>query len=300
MAAAEQAGLRPCKKCQPNVTGRPLAIIDTVQSLCRYIETHSHETIDLAQLEKKSGYSAAHIRKAFIAAIGCSPKAYQAGLRQQKLKVSLKNAPTLSDAIYDSGYGSSSRVYEKLDQTLGMTPHQYRKDGDNITIHYTAAMTRLGHTMIAATARGICFLQFADEATFLLSTLEKEFPKATLEPMPLSGQPMFKQWIAALNNYLDSKKSLNTLSLDIRGTAFQILVWRYLQTIPSGTTQSYTDVAKAIAKPKAVRAVARACATNPIAIAIPCHRVLRGDGQLAGYRWGMKRKQQLLDHERRA
>ena len=294
--AAQKAGLRACRKCKPdNIHG---GIESVVYALCRYIETHADETIPLARIAVKSGYSAAHIQKAFIAIVGSSPKAWQASVRCQRLKDGLKQAANVTDAIYGAGYSSSSRVYEKLSSTIGMTPLQYRNGAEKISLYYASAVTRLGVTMIAATERGICFLQFSEEEQQLLAELCKEFPGAIILPMPDSALVQFREWIEALNLYLDQKKSLEHLPLDIRGTAFQMLVWRYLQTIPSAEVRSYTEVAKAIGKPKAVRAVASACASNRIAIAVPCHRVLRGDGQLAGYRWGVERKRMLLDSER--
>lgn len=293
---AEKFGLRACMKCNPNKSNK--GIEDVVHALCRYIETHVEDPISLNQIAKKSGYSAAHIQKSFITTIGSSPKTYQNGLRRQKLKRILKNEANVTDAIYGAGYGSSSRVYEKLAENIGMTPMQYRKGGCKVVIHYASGNTSLGVTMIAATERGICFLQFGKNQKELLVELKIEFPTAIIQPMLKSNAAQFDAWMKALNSYLDKKQTLKKLPLDIRGTAFQLLVWRYLQTIPSGEVRSYKQVAQAIGRPKAVRAVASACARNSIAIAIPCHRVVRGDGALAGYHWGIERKRNLIDHER--
>ena len=269
-----------------------------VHTLCRYIEAHLDQPLSLADIARKSGYSAAHIQKAFVNIVGSSPKAWHAALRHQQLKKNLKSAPNITGAIYDAGYGAPSRVYENLAQNIGMTPRQYQRGGAPLTLHYATGNTRLGPMMIAATERGICFLQFADDAADLLAALKAEFPHAALTPMPPPGEPHFAAWMTALNDYLDGPaQPLDHLPLDLRGTAFQMLVWRYLQTIPPGTVQSYTQVAAAIGKPAAIRAVASACAKNRVAIAIPCHRVLRGDGTLAGYRWGLNRKQALIEHE---
>ncbi len=295
--AAERAGLRACKKCGPK--GEENGIEPVIHALCRYIETHVDETLSLAHIAKKAGYSAAHLQKAFTARIGSSPKAYQSGLRRERLKAELTTAPNVTQAIYGAGYGAPSRVYEKLGSSIGMTPKQYREGGAQVRIHYAHGMTRLGVTLIGATERGICFLQFGEDAEALRAELKREFPEAVLEPMPQSGAAAFNDWMEALNAYLDEKKTLNALPLDLRGTAFQLLVWRYLQTIPAGEVRSYTEVAAAIGKPSAVRAVASACAKNRLALLVPCHRVLRGDGQLAGYRWGLPRKRALLDLERR-
>jgi AraC family transcriptional regulator of adaptative response/methylated-DNA-[protein]-cysteine methyltransferase len=295
---AKNFGLRACKKCNPNKATSVIA--DVVHELCRYIDTHIDETLSLAHIARKSGYSTSHIQKAFIALIGSSPKAYQQSLRQQKLRTDLRTAPNVTGAIYSAGYGSTSRVYEKLGQYIGMTPRQYRQGGKDVIIHYASGTTNLGVTMIAATGRGICFLQFGQEEQSLLAELHKEFPHAAIEPMPTSGAAQFEAWMNALEAYLNKKQQLNGLPIDLRGTAFQMLVWRYLQTIPTGEVRSYTEVAQGIGKPKAVRAVASACAHNRIGIIIPCHRVLRGDGGLAGYRWGLERKRTLIDLERHA
>lgn len=297
--AAETFGLRACKKCNPSKTAK--GINEAIHALCRYIETHVDETVSLARIAKKSGYSADHIRKVFAATVGSSPKAYQQGLRRQKLTRELKvtaHVTNVTGAIFSAGYGSTSRVYETIEQNIGMTPNQYRRAGRDVLIHYASGDTSLGVTMIAATERGICFLQIGDSGAALLAELKKEFPEATIKPMPNSAVAQFEQWMDALNQYLAQKQALNKLPLDIRGTAFQMLVWRYLQSIPAGEVRSYGEVAKAIGKPAAVRAVASACARNNIALAIPCHRVVRGDGGVAGFRWGVERKRALIAHER--
>ena len=295
VAAAEAAGLRACKKCRPDNANT--AMEEVVHALCRHIEHHPDTALSLADIAKKSGYSAAHLQKSFIRIVGSSPKAYQEGLRKGRLKSDLRSARNVADAIYNAGFSSPSRVYEKLARHIGMTPKQYRQGGEQVTMYYASSVTSLGLVLIAATERGICFLQFGDDSASLFSQLQIEFPHATLHPMPendATQQAQWQAWIQALNAYLDDKKHLQELPLDLRGTAFQMLVWRYLQTIPAGTVSSYTEVAQAIGKPKAARAVASACANNRIAIIIPCHRVLRGDGQLAGYRWGLERKRTLL------
>ena len=268
-----------------------------VHEICRYIEEHASTPLTLRAIAKKSGYSASHLQRRFTAIIGSSPKTYQTAIRNQRLKQSLKHQESLGSAIYGAGFGSSSRVYEKLSTTLGMTPKQYRNGGSGLTIHYAMSKTRLGWMLLAAAERGICFLQFADDKNALIKELRGEFPNAELSGMPRTQNKLFSAWMRQLNDYLAGKLKTLNLPLDIRGTAFQKLVWDYLQTIPAGETRSYTDVAVAIGKPAAVRAVASACASNTIAIAIPCHRVIRGNGDLANYRWGLDRKRTLLDLE---
>jgi AraC family transcriptional regulator of adaptative response/methylated-DNA-[protein]-cysteine methyltransferase len=200
--------------------------------------------------------------------------------------------------VYEAGYGSSSRVYEKADTHLGMTPSQYRRGGHGVAITYVVADSPVGLMMIGATDRGLCSIQFGDSGEELLAALRKEFPAAAIEPMGTPHAPEFEKWIDALRNHLEGARPRLDLPLDIRATAFQMRVWNYLQSIPYGEVQSYGEVAAAIGKPSAIRAVARACATNRVAIAIPCHRVIRGTGELGGYRWGLARKRALIDRER--
>ena len=269
-----------------------------MQQIARYISQHADETLTLQSLAARARMSSGHFQKRFKAALGITPRAFQESCRIQLFKEQLAQGSAVADAVYAAGYGSSSRVYEKLDRNLGMTPKAYRKGGAGEVISYEIAQTNLGLMMVAATERGICFLQFADARTQLLGQLEAEYPKAELRPMRAVQRPLFDSWIALLNEYLSGKDIQLDLPLDIRGTAFQKLVWDYLLRIPRGSVQSYKEVAAAVGKPKAVRAVASACAKNRLAVCIPCHRVIRGDGSLAGYRWGLERKQALLDLER--
>ena len=300
--AARENGLRPCKRCQPD------ANIDTrhnlMHEICRYIEKHYQQRLTLALLAEQAGMSPSHFQRSFKAAVGMSPKKYQDGCRirmfKDSLKSHLKPEGNITQAMHSSGYESSSRLYEKIDTHMGMTPGTYRRGGADELISYASAETVLGPVMIGATDRGICFLQFDDADDRLLAQLNLEYPKASFQPMPIETQPQFDQWIAQLNEFLEGKARVLDLPMDIRGTAFQCMVWDYLVSIPSGTLQSYTEVANGIGKPKAVRAVASACANNKIAITIPCHRVIRGDGSLAGYKWGLARKRSLIDLERRA
>jgi AraC family transcriptional regulator, regulatory protein of adaptative response / methylated-DNA-[protein]-cysteine methyltransferase len=297
--AAEQAGLRPCKRCRP--TGASANVLNqVVHELARKIEAEPELKFSLAQLAKRAGYSPFHLQRSFKAIIGSSPKEYQTAARVRMLKKELRNEAPVADAIYQAGFGSGSRVYEKADGQLGMTPSEYRSGGKGLTLSYATGHTPLGLMMIGATDRGICFLQFGDSDATLLGDLKQQFPAATVQPMPDSSRAEFESWIAALNRHLRGIEPRLDLPLDVRGTAFQLIVWRYLQKVPYGEVRSYSEVAAAIGKPSAARAVAQACATNSVALLIPCHRVVRGTGELGGYRWGVQRKRVLLDTERAA
>jgi len=266
-------------------------------ALCRYIEQHAEDALPLAVLAAQAHLSPAHLQRRFKAAIGLSPRQYQEACRLKKLKKDLKGKAAVTDAIYDAGFGSASRVYGGIDSHLGMTPKQYRQQGAGLDIYYATGKTPLGLLLMAATARGICAIEFGDDADALVQSLQAEFPAAQLHKGAKGTAAELKEWLAALNEYLKGRAALPKLPLDIQGTAFQAQVWRYLQTIPAGKTRSYTDVAKAVGKPAAIRAVASACARNKIGLLIPCHRVISSSGTLAGYRWGLDRKRQLLEME---
>jgi AraC family transcriptional regulator, regulatory protein of adaptative response / methylated-DNA-[protein]-cysteine methyltransferase len=295
---AESDGLRPCKRCRPFQAERDAAAAQ-VRELCRYIESHPDRAPDLAELAARAGLSRFHLQRSFKAATGVTPKEYVEVCRMRLLKRSLRSAGDVTTAVYDAGFGSSSRVYERADTRLGMTPNQYRRGGAGVAITYAAADSPLGRLMIGATDRGLCFVQFGDSDEELAAALQREYPAAEVAPMPAPHPAAFEEWIAALNRHLAGQQPRLDLPLDIRATAFQMHVWTYLQSIPYGDVQSYGEVAAAIGNPKAVRAVARACASNTVALAIPCHRVIRGTGELGGYRWGLERKRALLDLERR-
>lgn len=282
-----------------------------MHDLCRYIESHSDEPLPLARLAEQAHLSPTHLQKRFKAAIGVTPKAYHAACRLKRLKEHLHRDAPVTSALYEAGFGSPSRLYERTHAQIGMTPAQYRARGESLAISYASTSafisaarnarlrhgTPLGLMLLAATDRGLCFLQFGDSEPELLATLASEFPRAHLTPMPPESAPAFSRWMESLTAYLNGDTRALHLPLDIRGTAFQQKVWRYLQTIPAGETRSYAEVAAAIGHPKAARAVGTACGKNRLAIAIPCHRVLRGDGDLAGYRWGLERKRALLEQE---
>jgi AraC family transcriptional regulator of adaptative response/methylated-DNA-[protein]-cysteine methyltransferase len=274
---------------------------DLMHSLCRYIESHCDQPLTLEMLAQQSGLSASYLQRRFSRTIGMSPKKYQQACRTRMFKSQLKSDAantTITDAMHEAGYASSSRLYEKLDTSMGMTPGRYRSGGAGEVISYASVQTDLGRVMIGATDRGICFLQFDDGDDGLLAQLKLEYPKADCQPMQSQMQGLFDQWMTELNQFLAGRSKQLQLPMDIRGTAFQCMVWDYLTRIPAGSLQSYTEVANGIGKPAAVRAVASACANNKIAIAIPCHRVIRGDGSLAGYKWGLGRKRTLIDLER--
>jgi AraC family transcriptional regulator of adaptative response/methylated-DNA-[protein]-cysteine methyltransferase len=269
-----------------------------MQDLCRYIEQHSAEPLDLASLAAHAGLSRFHLQRTFKAAVGLTPKQYLEARRLDRLKAGLRHAKDVTEAVYDAGFGSASRVYERADTRLGMTPKQYRRGGEGVAIGYATVASPFGPLMIGATDRGLCFVQFGATAAGLLASLHREYPAAHVEPMPRPPRPEFRRWIDALLAYLSTAEPCAGLPLDIRATAFQMRVWKYLRNIPSGEVQSYGEVAAGLGKPSAARAVARACAANTVALAIPCHRVIRGTGELGGYRWGVARKRALIDLER--
>jgi AraC family transcriptional regulator of adaptative response/methylated-DNA-[protein]-cysteine methyltransferase len=293
--AAERDGLRACLRCRPleSAGTKPARI----HELCRYIEEHASEPLTLDDLAEKAGLSRFHLQRTFKAVVGLSPKQYKDACRLDSLKGALKQSKDVTAAVYDAGFGSASRVYEHADARLGMTPNRYRQGGRGISITYATVDSTLGLLLIAATDRGVCFVQFGDTRDSLLGALRKEYPEAELEPMGDPPSAEFRKWMEALNRYLEHKQPSLDLPVDVRATAFQMRVWNYLQAIPSGEVRSYGEVAAAIGAPSATRAVARACATNPVALAIPCHRVIRGSGALGGYRWGLERKRELLEME---
>jgi AraC family transcriptional regulator of adaptative response/methylated-DNA-[protein]-cysteine methyltransferase len=302
-AQARAQGYRACKHCRPDdaTKSRAAAPINAVvHELARQIDANPELTLRLTQLAQRAGYSPFHLQRNFKAIIGSTPKEYQTAARLRTLKQELRRDAPVSDAIYQVGFGSGSRVYEKADGQLGMTPSEYRSGGKGLTISYASGRTPLGLLMIGATDRGICFLQFGESDRALQAELRRQFPAAAVQPMPASHQEQFESWMAALNRHLRGLEPRLDLPLDVRGTAFQLIVWRYLQKLPYGEVRSYSEIAEAIGKPSAARAVARACASNGVALLIPCHRVVRGTGELGGYRWGVQRKRVLLDTERAA
>jgi AraC family transcriptional regulator of adaptative response/methylated-DNA-[protein]-cysteine methyltransferase len=291
---AEQAGFRACLRCRPkSFSGHPQS--DSAKEICRFIEQHLDEPITLARLGEAFRQSPFHLQRRFKAALGITPREYADSCRLRLLKRNLQAGDNVTRAMYDAGYGSSSRLYEKTASQLGMTPDKYRRGAIAATVRYACADSPLGRMLIAATDRGVCAIQFARSDGELIEGLKREFPFAVRR----ADEGGLKAWVGALLSKMSGKQLNAALPLDIRATAFQRRVWTYLQSIPFGATRSYGEVAKGIGQPTASRAVARACATNPVAVAIPCHRVVREDGNISGYRWGVERKKTLLELEQR-
>lgn len=272
---------------------------DRMLALARFIDEHLDESLPLARLAREANVSPYHLQRSFKAALGVSPKAYQANARLRALKSSLRAGDRVSTAIIDAGFGSTSRVYEQVNGGLGMTPSSYRAGGEGETIHYAVRETALGTMLMAATVRGVCFVHLGDNETVLLESLRAEYPRALLMHSSAAQSPELDLWIDALNRHVsDGSARPHDIPLDLRGTAFQLRVWRFLLSIKDGDVVSYSEAAAGIQQPSATRAAASACGANNVAILVPCHRVLRGDGSLGGYRWGVERKRALLDRER--
>jgi AraC family transcriptional regulator of adaptative response/methylated-DNA-[protein]-cysteine methyltransferase len=288
---AERSGYRACRKCKPTVSG-PDRIPDAIIRACQIIEDAT-EPPALAMLAAAVGFSSFHFHRLFKEFVGVTPKAYAAARRIERLREGLRHEPTVTQAIYEAGFGSSSRCYETVGETLGMTPAKYRAGGAGQRICCAVVACRLGWVAVAATERGVCLIVFGDAPESLRAELAAHFPKATVQ----AGDAEFQHWVEQLVIHIEAPSHALDLPFDIQGTAFQRKVWEALRAIPAGATASYTEIARQIGQPKAVRAVARACAANSLAVAIPCHRVVRADGGLGGYRWGIGRKRQLLDRE---
>jgi AraC family transcriptional regulator, regulatory protein of adaptative response / methylated-DNA-[protein]-cysteine methyltransferase len=294
-ADAERAGFRPCQRCQPHLL--PLAQRESslVAGVCRLIEEADHPPT-LAQLATGAGLSPHHFHRLFKRVTGLTPKAYADATRQRRVLQELESAPSVTDAFYAAGFNSSGRFYEAAPTLLGMTPGAYRRGGEGEAIWYATAGCALGIVLVAATERGICAITLGNTAGELEADLQTRFPKAGFKTPPTE----FTEWVDQVTSLVDKGAQPFDLPLDIRGTAFQRRVWEVLRTIPAGQTASYREVARRVGSPQAVRAVASACAANPLAVAIPCHRVISSDGALAGYRWGIERKRWLLETEKGA
>jgi AraC family transcriptional regulator of adaptative response/methylated-DNA-[protein]-cysteine methyltransferase len=290
--AAEAAGFRACKRCDPSGAGVEARRAAVVADACRLIE-ESDERLDLASVAAAVGMSPFHFHRTFKSATGLTPRAYADAHRGQRVRDTLVDTSSVTDAIYDAGFGSSARFYATANERLGMTPTKFRAGGPNEVIRFAVGECSLGHVLVAATDKGVCAVQFGDDPDELVHALEERFPHAEL----VGGDPDFESVMAQAVGLVEHPADPVDLPLDIRGTAFQERVWNALRQVPAGTTTTYQELARGFGAPTTARAVANACAANAIAVAIPCHRVVRTDGSLAGYRWGVERKRALLDRE---
>lgn len=294
-ADAERAGFRPCKRCRPNEASLDEQHAAAVTQACRIIE-QAEETPSLEQLAARVAMSTYHFHRVFKKVTGLTPREYAVAKREARVRAHLASSATVTDAIFDAGYNANSRFYEKSKQVLGMTPTRYRSGGSNALIRFAVGECRLGSILVAQSEIGVCAILIGDDPDALVRDLQDRFPRATLE----GGDSGFEQLVAQVIGFVEAPGIGFDLPLDIRGTAFQQRVWHALREIRPGETVSYTELARRIGAPAAVRAVASACAANAIAVAIPCHRVVRNDGALAGYRWGVERKRSLLEAEAQA
>jgi AraC family transcriptional regulator, regulatory protein of adaptative response / methylated-DNA-[protein]-cysteine methyltransferase len=289
---AELAGFRPCKRCRPDRASLAEQHAATVTEICRLIETSSRVPA-LEALAARAGMSPFHFHRVFKAVTGLTPRAYAAAHRGERVRRELGKAPTVTAAIYDSGYSSNGRFYGESEQMLGMTPTEYRAGGTKAEIRFAVGECSLGSILVARSERGVCAIFLGDDPDALTRELQDRFPRASL----IGGDAAFEDVVAKVVGLIEAPGTGVDLPLDVRGTAFQQRVWRALREIPAGSTASYREIARRIGAPRAVRAVAHACAVNPVAVAIPCHRVVRSDGRLAGYCWGVERKRELLERE---
>jgi AraC family transcriptional regulator of adaptative response/methylated-DNA-[protein]-cysteine methyltransferase len=287
---AESQGFRPCQRCRPKQQDSATALVERAAAL---IASSNDEVFRLDSVARQLRTSPAKLRRAFHRATSLSPKEFQQALRLGQFKKMLREGSTVTDALYACGYGSSSRLYEKTNAHLGMTPASYRKGGEGMHIGYTVANSSLGKVLVGTTERGVSAVYLGEKEGPLVEALRKEYPRAEIT----RAEGGSEAWLKEILQRIDGSAPRMDLPLDVKATAFQRRVWQELQKIPRGATRTYTQVARALGKPRSVRAVARACATNPVSIVVPCHRVIRTDGNLAGYRWGLERKEKLLDRE---
>jgi AraC family transcriptional regulator of adaptative response/methylated-DNA-[protein]-cysteine methyltransferase len=293
--AAERAGFRACRRCKPAEAQAPDPARVRVEKACRFIREHCDQRLTLADLARVVGGSPHHLQRTFSRVVGVSPQQYADACRVGRLKRELKEGKNVTTAMYDVGYGSSSRLYEKSDRALGMTPATYRRGAVGVSMRYTILDSPLGRLLVAATPRGVSSVKLGDNDGRLEAQLRAEYPSAALS----RDDRRLGDAAGAILQHLSGARPDLGLPVDVQATAFQWRVWRELQAIPYGQTRSYGEVARRIGRPSAARAVARACATNPVALVIPCHRVVAGDGAPGGYRWGADRKKTLLARERR-
>jgi len=289
--AAERAGFRACKRCRPGQPSQAERHAEAVERACRLIET-AEEIPTLDALADAAGLSRHHFHRLFKGLTGVTPKAYAAARRAERLRDELGRGEAVGRALYEAGYNAASRFYADAPARLGMAPKAFREGGRGADIRFAVGQTSLGAILVAATDKGVCAIQFGDDPDALVRGLQDRFPKAML----VGGDADFERLVATVVGYVEAPQALD-LPLDVQGTAFQQRVWEALRKIPFGTTATYAEIAAAIGAPRAVRAVAGACAANAVALAIPCHRVVRSDGSLSGYRWGVERKRELLVRE---
>jgi len=289
---AEMAGFRPCKRCQPNKPGLAEQHASIVAEACRLI-AEAEEAPDLEALANHAGMSRYHFHRVFKTITGLTPHDYVVANRMQKVRKKLGISSTITEAMYDAGYNSSGRFYETTHEVLGMTPSHFRSGGTCTDIRFAIGECSLGSILIARSDRGVCAILLGDDPDVLARDLQDTFPRANL----IGGDAEFEQLVASVVGFVEAPAVGLDLPLDIRGTAFQQRVWQALREIPAGSTTSYSEIARRIGSPKSVRAVAQACGANTLAVAIPCHRVVRNDGTLSGYRWGVERKRALLKRE---
>ena len=291
-ADAERAGFRPCRRCRPDQASLAEQHASKVAALCRFIED-AEQAPSLAGLAARAGMSSYHLHRVFKAVTGLTPKEYAAAHRARRVRAELARSDTVTDAIYGAGYNSDGNFYAQSDGVLGMTPSDFRAGGANTDIRFAIGECSLGAILVATSGRGVCAIQIGDDPDLLARQLQDRFPRATL----IGGDADFERLVAKVVGFVEAPGLGLDLPLDVRGTAFQQRVWQALRAIPAGETASYADIARRIGVPRSVRAVAQACAANALAVAIPCHRVVRNDGELAGYRWGVERKRALLARE---
>jgi AraC family transcriptional regulator of adaptative response/methylated-DNA-[protein]-cysteine methyltransferase len=292
--AAEAQGFRACLRCQPRVDAAPDPRVEMVLRVCRAIEAHVDAAPSLEELGQELNVSPHHLQRTFKNITGITPRQYASAHRLKQFKLRIKDGEDVTSAMYDAGYGSSSRLYERASEQLGMTPATYRRKGEGMNIEYTIVDSRLGRLLIAATTRGVCAVSFGARDEELAAALDAEYPAANIR----QDEHRLGDWVETLLRHLEGAQPDLALPLDLQATAFQQRVWDELRRIPYGMTRSYKEVAAAIGQPTATRAVARACATNPVALVNPCHRVIRESGEMGGYRWGLERKENLLERER--
>ncbi len=290
---AAQAGFRACLRCRPDSRRSADRQLDLIKAACRHMQDAQEGPPTLAQLSSLVGASPGHLHRLFKRLLGVTPRQFADTCRQERFKTRLKSGWDITDAMYDAGYGSSSRLYQGSSSSLGMTPASYRKGGLGRRIAYTSVKCPLGMLLVAATEGGICAVKLGEHQNDLESNLRAEFPQAELH----RDDPVLGDWVTALVEHLEGRLTALDLPVDVQSTAFQRRVWEYLRTIPYGETRTYQQIAVELGNAGGARAVGRACATNPVAVVVPCHRVLPSDGNLGGYRWGIERKQALLDQE---